>query len=133
MKHKLCLIYNTAPRYREAVFRAIDKEYDCDWYFGYTETDIKEMDTKLLNRVRYYRTWGIPQSSIGRGAFSAYYSKRNIRPSLCWQNRAQSQTICSSVWFHCFFLRNVYTSGRTGGMVRKPALWLNLSSGSSRR
>lgn len=38
---KLCLIYNTAPRYREAVLRVIDKEYDCDWYFGYTHTDIK--------------------------------------------------------------------------------------------
>ena len=45
MRKKLCLIYNTAPRYREAIFRAIDTEYDCDWYFGYTRTDIKEMDT----------------------------------------------------------------------------------------
>ena len=28
---KLCLIYNTASRYREAVFRAIDAEYNYDW------------------------------------------------------------------------------------------------------
>lgn len=27
---KLCLIYNTAPRYRKAPFRAIDQEYDRD-------------------------------------------------------------------------------------------------------
>ena len=51
---KLCVIYNTAPRYREAVFRAIDKEYDCDWYFGETKSDIKEMDTSLLKNVTYY-------------------------------------------------------------------------------
>lgn len=31
---KLCLIYNTAPRYRKAPFRAIDQEYDCDWFFA---------------------------------------------------------------------------------------------------
>lgn len=31
---KLCLIYNTAPRYREAMFHAIDQVYACDWYFG---------------------------------------------------------------------------------------------------
>ena len=48
MSKKLCLIYNTAPRYREAIFRAIDEEYDCDWYFGHTKTDIKEMDTYLF-------------------------------------------------------------------------------------
>ena len=57
---KLCLIYNTAPRYREAVFRAIDAEYDCDWYFGETKSDIKEMDTSLLKNVTFYKTVGDP-------------------------------------------------------------------------
>ena len=65
---KLCVIYNTAPRYREAVFRAIDKEYDCDWYFGETKSDIKEMDTSLLKNVTYYKTYGNPQK---------WYWKRN--------------------------------------------------------
>ena len=51
-KKKLCLIYNTAPRYREAIFKAIDQEFDCDWYFGPTKTDIKEMDTSLLKNVK---------------------------------------------------------------------------------
>lgn len=59
-KNKLCIIYNTAPRYREAIFQAIDTEWDCDWYFGHTTTDIKEMDTSLLSNVYYYKTyrWG---------------------------------------------------------------------------
>ena len=56
-KKKLCLIYNTAPRYREAIFKAIDQEFDCDWYFGPTKTDIKEMDTSLLKNVKYYKTF----------------------------------------------------------------------------
>lgn len=58
MSKKLCVIYNTAPRYREDIFRAIDKEYDCDWYFAPTKTDIKEMDTSFLKRVTYYKTCG---------------------------------------------------------------------------
>ena len=58
---KLCIIYNTAPRYREAIFRLIDKEYDCDWYFGKTKSDIMEMDTSLLKNVTYYETYGNPQ------------------------------------------------------------------------
>lgn len=58
MKNKLCLIYNTAPRYREAIYRFIDREYDCDWYFGPTKTDIKEMDTSQLKRVSFFNTYG---------------------------------------------------------------------------
>ena len=62
MKKKLCLIYNTAPRYREAIFKAIDVEYDCDWYFGETKTDIKEMDLSVLKNTQYYKSYGNPNS-----------------------------------------------------------------------
>lgn len=55
---KLCMIYNTAPHYREAIFTAIDKEFDCDWYFGPTKSDIKEMDVSKLKNVHYYRVLG---------------------------------------------------------------------------
>lgn len=55
---KLCVVYNTAPRYREAIFCMIDKEYDCDWYFGHTKTNIKEMDISLLKNTTYYKTYG---------------------------------------------------------------------------
>lgn len=61
MMKKLCVIYNTAPRYREAIFRAIDKEYDTDWYFGRTKTDIKEMDLSLLRSPHYYLNLGYKQ------------------------------------------------------------------------
>lgn len=44
-KDKLCIVHNTASRHREDIFRVINAEYDCDWYFGHTTTDIKEMDT----------------------------------------------------------------------------------------
>lgn len=60
MPNKLCLIYNTAPSYREAIYRAIDAEYNCDWYFGRNNNGIKEMDTSLLKNVRYYKTIGNP-------------------------------------------------------------------------
>lgn len=55
---KLCIIYNTAPKYRERIFMLIDETYDCDWYFGHTTTDIKEMDTSVLKRVTYYKSMG---------------------------------------------------------------------------
>ena len=52
---KLSIIYNTAPRYREAIFRMLDKEYDCDWYFGPTTSDIKEMNVACLKNAKYYK------------------------------------------------------------------------------
>lgn len=64
---KLCIIYNTAPRYREAIFREIDNEYDCDWFFGETTTDIKEMDVSRLKNVTYYKTYGNPNRLYWQG------------------------------------------------------------------
>lgn len=58
MRNKLCLIYNMAPVYREAIFKAIDNEYDCDWYFSKTKTDIKGMDLSLLKNTFSYNTCG---------------------------------------------------------------------------
>lgn len=66
---KLCMIQMTAPRYREAIFRAIDNEYDCDWYFGETKTDIKEMDLSLLKNTFYYKRFG---------STSRFYWKRGV-------------------------------------------------------
>lgn len=53
MKDKLCVVYNFAQLYREPVFRLIDGEWDCDWYFGRNITDIKGMPDDALRSVTY--------------------------------------------------------------------------------
>lgn len=52
---KLCLIYNFAPKYREGIFCKIDSKYDCDWYFGENQTNIKGLDLSMLKRVKTLR------------------------------------------------------------------------------
>lgn len=75
--NKLCLIYNTAPRYREAVYRAIDAAYDCDWYFGKGEMDVKGMDTSLLKNVSFYGTLGNPSKLYWkRGVLRLLFKKK---------------------------------------------------------
>lgn len=49
--NSLCLINNLAPKYRESIFQLIDKTYNCKWYFGNNDTDIKELDSKVLSNV----------------------------------------------------------------------------------
>lgn len=78
MNKHLVLIYNTAPRYREAIFRAIDEEYDCEWFFGETKTDIKEMDLSLLKNAHYYKYYGNPSKLYWkRGIISLLFNKKN--------------------------------------------------------
>lgn len=45
---RLCLIYNYAQAYRTAIFKAIDQEYDCDFFFGDSYLDVKKMDYSAL-------------------------------------------------------------------------------------
>ena len=51
LNKKLCLIYDFAPRYREGIYRLIDHEYFCHWYFGRNDTDIKGLDLSILRQV----------------------------------------------------------------------------------
>lgn len=87
---KLCLIYNTAPRYREAIFRAIDNEYDCDWFFGRTKTDIKEMDISILKRVKYYNYYGNPTKLYWKSIISKLFSRRYQTFFMLAESRALS-------------------------------------------
>lgn len=74
---KLCIIYGTAPKYREAIFRAIDSEYDCDWLFGETKTDIREMDISQLKHAKYYKSYGDSTKIYWQGGIlPALFSKK---------------------------------------------------------
>lgn len=44
----LCIVYNFAAHYREPVFVKIDQTFDCHWFFGKKNGDIKRMDYSLL-------------------------------------------------------------------------------------
>lgn len=54
----LCLIFDSAPRYREEIYREMDSNFSCNWYIGEYNTDIKEMDLGLLKSVRRYKIIG---------------------------------------------------------------------------
>ena len=68
------MIYNFAPSYREAIFKLIDQEYDCDWYFGNNETDIKGLDLSVLQRTQLLKNHVIFR----------YCGRKSIRLISCW-------------------------------------------------
>ena len=48
---KLGLIFNIASNYRQNIYQLIDRTFECYWYFGENNTDIKGMDLSLLKNV----------------------------------------------------------------------------------
>lgn len=127
---KLCLIYNTAPLYREAVFRAIDAEYDCDWFFGETKTDIKEMDTSLLKNVQYYKTIGDSSKIywkkdvlklLFKKKYQNFFMLAEVRSITDWLFVWLAKTFFSKkkiyIWTHGWY-------GKEHGIEAKMKLWL---------
>lgn len=48
-RNSICCMFNYAPHYREPIYSLMDKELDCDFYFGNSAgTPIKEMDLSKL-------------------------------------------------------------------------------------
>lgn len=45
---KLCLIYNFAQHYRAGIFKLIDEEFNCDFFFGDSYLNVRKMDYSLL-------------------------------------------------------------------------------------
>lgn len=126
---KLCLIYNTAPRYREAVFKAIDAEYDCDWYLGYTKTDIKEMDTSLLKHVNYYTSWGNPSKLYWkRGILKLLFKKEYQNFFMLAEVRSVTDYLFFGLASLLFPKKRIYIwthgwYGKETGIVAKLKLW----------
>ena len=52
MNKPLCIILNLAPHYRKAIYQAIDKEFECDWYAGDKIDDIKTLSNNELQRYK---------------------------------------------------------------------------------
>lgn len=107
-KKKLCLIYNFAPQYREGIFRLIDREYDCDWYFGNNDTDIKGLDLSVLkhveilqNRIVGRAPWYFQKGVLGlvrKKEYSTYFMLGDV--------------YCLSTWFVAIVLRCFYPRKR---------------------
>lgn len=55
-KLKVCIIYNGAPHYRMGIFKLIDEEYDCDWYFGKGYGNIKQLPLSFFKKAHLLPT-----------------------------------------------------------------------------
>ncbi len=130
MHNKLCLIYNTAPKYREAIFTAIDREYDCDWFFGETKIDIKEMDVSKLKCVTYYKSFGNPSKMYFKcGVLKLLFKKKYHNFFMLAEVRSITDWLFLWLASKFFPKKRVYIwthgwYGKEHGVDAKMKLWL---------
>lgn len=98
---KLCCIFNIPSLYREAIYKEIDEQYDCEWYFERENVDIALFDTSKLKNVhmlehrifagRAYRMKGLTGLIWRRNDFDAYVMV--------------GAPMCVSLWVLCLLLK----------------------------
>lgn len=110
------LQYSTALQ--EAIFRAIDAEWNCDWYFGHTTTDIKEMDTSLLNKVYYYKTYWWGQKFYWQHGILGLLFRHDYRLFFMLLEQ-MPHGLFVFLLGSFFFPKKKYIYGLMGGMVKK--------------
>lgn len=96
---KLCLIYNFAQHYRTSIFKLIDQEYNCDFFFGDSYLNVKKMDYSLL------------KGKVKEGP-TRYFGGLSYRPGiqkLLWKNYDAyillGETRSLSTWLFCMRAR----------------------------
>lgn len=127
---KLCMIYNSAPRYREAVYRKIDTTFDCDWFFGPTTAGIKEMDTSLLKNVKRYKVIGNTEKVFWNvGMLRLLFKKEYQTYFMLFESRCITTWLFFWLAFKFFKKKRFYIwthgwYGKENGRDAKMKLWL---------
>lgn len=89
---KLCLIYNFAQHYRAGIFKKIDEEFDCDFYFGDSYLNVQKID---------YNIFQGPVKEVHNVRWKNFYFQKDVLPLLNKPYDAYlifSQIWCISTW-----------------------------------
>lgn len=109
---KLCLKYNVPSLYRKAIYKMIDSQYDCDWYFGHAEAGIKEMDTSELKNVQRYRVIGNTSKAFWNvGLLKLLFKKKYQTYFMIFESHCLSDWVFFWLAFHFFKKKKFYTWG----------------------
>lgn len=68
---QVSLIFNIAPSYRASIYKLIDQNFECKWYFGSNYSDIKKMDLNVFKECHEL------QSKLYK--YNLYYIKNSVK------------------------------------------------------
>jgi glycosyltransferase involved in cell wall biosynthesis len=135
MNNKICIIYNYAQHYRAGIFKLLDKELGCDFFFGNKMGDVKKLDYSLLENFK--------KELNNKKIFSSFYWQSGAIPLFFKKKYSKyillGEYYCLSTWIivlFIFFTKKkvfLWTHGCYGneGFLKKNVkkIFFNLSDG----
>ena len=104
---KLLQIYNSAPHYRESIFRLLDSTFDCDYIFGMSKGDIVQMDTSFLKgKVTKVNNKRLPGNFYWQEGVQKHLRKSYDTVIISGDTR------CLSTWLFCIRARLFFRKKR---------------------
>lgn len=96
---RVCVVYNNAPHYRTEIFKLIDQTFECDYIFGQSLGDIKQMDVSVLK--------GNVSTVKNKRWKSFYWQPGVVTKSLAKYDAFLflGETRCVSTWLFCIKAR----------------------------
>lgn len=106
-KKNLCLVYNYAQHYRQNIFMLLDKELDCNFYFGDKMGDVKKLDYSLLKNFQgeLKNCWIGKYFYFQKGIFRVLFRKYKYYIFL-------GEVRCLSTWIALLFCK--FTNSKIG-------------------
>jgi glycosyltransferase involved in cell wall biosynthesis len=86
-KSNLCAIFNYAPHYRFSIFKEMEKEFSCDFYFGdEVNTDIKKIDyNKLKGYKKELSNYTKNKIQLRKGVWKLAFKKQYKNYLITWE------------------------------------------------
>lgn len=75
------MIFNTPSLYRKKIYQMLDNAFDCEWFFGNYDYNVKSFDTDCLEKTKFLSVKWLYRNSIYcvpgmlRLLFSSHYDK----------------------------------------------------------
>lgn len=93
-KNRLCMFFNTPSLYRKSVYKKIDENFDCDWYFGDYTGGVKSFDINLLKQSSYLH--------VSNARHRVYWTVGLLK--LLFDKRYDVYFMYASTWDLCMWL-----------------------------
>lgn len=94
MKKNICLVFNFASLYRKNIYQRIDAQFDAEWYFCKNNTDIREFDKTILNKVRTFEHKKLIGPAYRMSGASELVAKKGLDTYL-----VIGDFFCVSIWW----------------------------------
>ena len=122
---KLCIIYNGAAHYRAGIFKKLDEEFDCEWFLGPGQGNIKQLPLSFFKNAHSLERIDLPGPLFFQRKEARLMLSRQYDAFLVLGNTPNVATWLGLI-LHNIFNRKIKVYSWTHGLLRirkQPRHW----------